>query len=496
MNFFRNIADFIQSAMSQPNSINFGLLERAAQDISQQLDQFMGEHSFDEFKPNVAVFGENSTGKSTFLNALLGTKDQFKMGLGETTQKVTVLYKGSYPDFESNFSVGRVKAGYDYLNYMNLLDVPGFGQTFSHEDLRRLLNSVDVLFWVVDTSRGFKKDDLEFLQALKGSDAKIIVILNKIDALCDENAETEELISEIMKQVEQVNKLFKEQVLSDRLVAVFTFSALKALVGKIKGSSPTLDILEFFMKKVLLTTVFITSFKKYSEFAVEEIIIDVNAFWEDKTCYNARIDCNRNVQLLEADLKNNISFFDSINPFSSKDGKAKPIVIKYQERLSDAITSRCRSLYEFANYESKKTINKIKIFSMFSDNKFVPSLTLDINLNQFSIVNILEEVSDEYFFGDAYSEDIVNRFKLYSEDMTNRNLNLVREHMSEQLLNYTDALQKYCIQYGDIMNKNLADNANKIQKNLIILLISTLIGSLDDKVQTDILSLRNKISSL
>lgn len=495
MSLFRNIADFIQSVMSEPNAINFGQLHQAAQDISQQLDQFMAGHSFDNFKPNVAVFGENSTGKSTFLNALLGTKDQFVMGLGETTQKVTALYKGQCPDFEVSLNIEKVEADYDYLNYMNLLDVPGFGQTFSHDDLGHLLTAIDVLFWVVDTSSGFKKDDLEFLQALKGSEGKIIVILNKIDALCNEHTDSKLLISEINKQVEQVNKLFNEQELNQRLVAIFTFSALKSLVGKIKGSSPALDVLEFFMKKVLLTTVFMLSFQKYSLSEIEKLVLEVEIFYIDKAC-DAKVDIDTISQLLEADLKNNISFFDSINPFSSKDDKAKPIVIKYQDKLHGAITRRCKSLYEFANYESKKTIDKIKIFSMFSDDEFIPTFNLDINLNQFSIVDVLEEVSDQYFLGDSYAEDIVNRFKDYSEDITERNLDSVSEHITDKMLIYTESLENYCRQYNKALNNNLSSKIHNIQSNLIILLIYSLTDELGAEAKKDIVNLRNTLLSL
>ncbi|WP_198145908.1 GTPase [Desulfonatronovibrio magnus] len=464
--------------------------------MSQQLDQFMGGHSFDEFKPSVAVFGENSTGKSTFLNALLGTKDQFKMGLGETTQKVTALYRDHCPDLDPSLNIEMVRADYDYLNYMNLLDVPGFGQTFSHDDLSHLLTAIDVLFWVVDTSSGFKKDDLEFLQALKGSDAKIIVILNKIDALCNERTDSKVLISEINKQVKQVNKLFQEQDLSDRLVAIFTFSALKSLVGKIKESSPALDVLEFFMKKVLLTTVFMLSFQKFSLSEIEELVLKVDDFYFDKTRYNAKVDIGTITQLLEADLKNNISFIDSINPFSSKDDKARPIVIKYQDRVHDAITKRCKSLYEFANYESKKTIDRIKIFSTFSDDEFIPSFTLDINLNHFSIVNVLEEVSDQYFLGDSYAEDIVNRFKDYSEDITERNLNSVSEHISEKMLVYAESLQEYCIQYSKKLNSSLVSKLHKVQNNLIILLIHSLTGDISVEDKIHLVNLRNTLLSL
>ncbi len=304
------------------NTYDFHQFSNNYRDLCEELDEFISKHDFSIYKPDVGVFGENSTGKSTFLNAMLGTKE-FETGMGETTKEITALYNNSKPNYIEDVDVVYKKRKHKHLKYMNLFDIPGFGKDFNHERLRQILTYMDIVFWSVDSSSSIKKSDLDFLQHIKNLEIKVIIIFNKIDAVSNPVA-GDAIIDEIDKQIDEVEKLFSKEKLSNNLIAVFPFSATSSLANTIKeGEENALTLIDSMVNNILLYAVFIESYRGY---------VFNNIYFDNmRDVLDVKLRKMENIPrqvsvVLKNRLKKKISAFDSVIPWSSKDGNAKPLV--------------------------------------------------------------------------------------------------------------------------------------------------------------------------
>ncbi|AUN94380.1 GTPase Era [Pseudazoarcus pumilus] len=120
----------------------------------------------------VAIVGRPNVGKSTLLNRLIGQKISIVSRKAQTTRhRVT----GIRSDEDAQFV---------------FVDTPGF-QTRHRNALNRTMNrsvtqalaDVDVVFFVIEAGR-FTEDDRKVLELLP-EDAKVVLVINKIDRLKD-----------------------------------------------------------------------------------------------------------------------------------------------------------------------------------------------------------------------------------------------------------------------------------------------------------------------
>jgi len=81
------------------------------------------------------------------------------------------------------------------------------------------------------------------LENIKGLDTKVIVVLNKIDAI-SENDEIENLLKEINAEISKIKTFFKDENVMENLVTIFPFSATKSLVGTVKGERGAFKIID------------------------------------------------------------------------------------------------------------------------------------------------------------------------------------------------------------------------------------------------------------
>jgi GTPase len=119
----------------------------------------------------VAIVGRPNTGKSTLLNALVGEK------IAATTRK---------PQTTRHRILGIVSRGADQLI---LVDTPGI-DTRSEKLLGRMLNEsaravladCDAVMFVVEADR-WEAGDAQILDMLKKANAKVVLVINKVDRL-------------------------------------------------------------------------------------------------------------------------------------------------------------------------------------------------------------------------------------------------------------------------------------------------------------------------
>jgi len=123
----------------------------------------------------IAIVGRPNVGKSTLMNRLIGVKVSIVSNKAQTTRH---RVSGIYTDDSAQFV---------------FVDTPGF-QTKHLNALNRTMNrtvtqslaEVDLVFFVVEADR-FGEADEQVLELLP-KDGKVILVINKVDALADKNA--------------------------------------------------------------------------------------------------------------------------------------------------------------------------------------------------------------------------------------------------------------------------------------------------------------------
>ena len=168
---------------------------------------------------NVMIMGEFSTGKSSFINALIG-QEILKTNDTPTTAVITKISYGNsdkvlvhYVDgrleeettkkFEKLTSVTKNKKKnkihenisyverfipVDYLKNINIIDSPGLNDTCKEhvEVTKRFVNNTDMILWIFTIQNAGTKSEVEALENLSEY-LKPIGIVNKIDMLDDED---------------------------------------------------------------------------------------------------------------------------------------------------------------------------------------------------------------------------------------------------------------------------------------------------------------------
>ena len=235
---------------------------------------------FDRNSINISVVAEVSSGKSTFLNALIFGKKVLDAKMGETTAKVFKISYGEDENLDTlkqkikdinsttkdsisndNFDIKNInidnyiidlKADNENLKKgIVLYDTPGFG-TLNERVMSKLItesvNRSDAVILLLDISKGLKKDEARFIEEALSyiEENKRFIVLNKFDATFDEDDDMDEIQEQIDKVVEDTKKdLSKMSQNIDKSVLdkqTYYLSATKALRGKSKNES---DVLEF-----------------------------------------------------------------------------------------------------------------------------------------------------------------------------------------------------------------------------------------------------------
>ncbi len=172
---------------------------------------------FDEHAFHLVVAGEFKRGKSTLINALLGV-DLLPTGVVPLTSVVTQLrYEdvaavhvhldsgeqrsvpiGTLADYvtergnpENAKRVSEVVVGYpaEWLKSgLRLVDTPGVGSVHGHNSdvTQRYLPMADAVVFVISADQPLSRNELDFLERVKGYAGKVFCVLNKIDYLSAE----------------------------------------------------------------------------------------------------------------------------------------------------------------------------------------------------------------------------------------------------------------------------------------------------------------------
>jgi ribosome biogenesis GTPase A len=144
--------------------------------------------------PFLMVFvGPFSSGKTSLINALLGDSDLLAVGPVPTTDHISILRWGEESQrMRSGDDVESVFYDSPLLKKVSFVDTPGLESVFqTHEETtRRFLHRSDVVLLVMLATQAMTARNHEYLQMLQDFGKKVLIVVNQVDLLTAEEAET------------------------------------------------------------------------------------------------------------------------------------------------------------------------------------------------------------------------------------------------------------------------------------------------------------------
>ncbi len=141
----------------------------------------------------LVIVGEFNSGKSAFVNALLGA-DIAEEGVTPTTDRITVLRHAEEP-VERSRRDGVFEKGYpnEFLREISIVDTPGTNAIIRHhEELSRgFVPRSDLVLFVTSAERPLTESERGYLELIRDWGKKILLVINKADLLADEGKREE-----------------------------------------------------------------------------------------------------------------------------------------------------------------------------------------------------------------------------------------------------------------------------------------------------------------
>jgi len=131
----------------------------------------------------LVVVGEFNSGKSAFINALLGQK-LLKEGVTPTTTQINVLRFGEQPEHQvEGDHLHTITAPVKLLAELNIVDTPGTNAIIrQHEAItQQFVPRSDLVLFVTSADRPFTESERAFLEKIRDWGKKVLIVLNKID---------------------------------------------------------------------------------------------------------------------------------------------------------------------------------------------------------------------------------------------------------------------------------------------------------------------------
>ncbi len=166
---FSNLIAFLTSFQAPPADID--LVQQTLGDIE---ELFL-----------LVIVGEFNSGKSAFINALLGAEVSTE-GVTPTTDKITILRYSPEPT-QRERREGVVERGYpsEFLRQIAIVDTPGTNAIVRHhEELSRgFVPRSDLVLFVTSADRPYTESEREYLELIRDWGKKIVLVINKVDLL-------------------------------------------------------------------------------------------------------------------------------------------------------------------------------------------------------------------------------------------------------------------------------------------------------------------------
>jgi len=176
----------------------------------------------------LVVVGEYNSGKSTFINALLGD-EVFAMGDLPTTRAISILRYGEAGPAESiDEHVQLYHYPLEVLRDLDIVDTPGTNsiERMEEEITREFVPRADLVLFVTSLLQPLTASELDFLTHIREWGKKVVFVVNGID-----RRNTDE-------QLDRVREYLTREVtarLGASVPSLYFISALQALRGKLSA---------------------------------------------------------------------------------------------------------------------------------------------------------------------------------------------------------------------------------------------------------------------
>ena len=208
----RNFLNDLQLGFVE-NNVSKDDLDSLKQSIRQLDDLFL-----------LVIVGEFNSGKSAFINALIG-QALLKEGVTPTTSQINILRYGEKSEqhlVEKDQTV--LLFPVDLLSELSIVDTPGTNAIMrQHEELtNHFVPRADLVLFVTSVDRPFTESERNFMQSIRDWGKKVVIILNKIDILT-----SDEELAQVVHFVQE-----NAQALMGRTPEIFPVSARLAIKAK------------------------------------------------------------------------------------------------------------------------------------------------------------------------------------------------------------------------------------------------------------------------
>jgi len=180
----------------------------------------------------LVVAGEFNSGKSSLLNALLGS-DFLKEGVTPTTERIHLISYGPEARLQPQSpEVALVELPHPLLKEVRLVDTPGTNAILQHHQVltQKFLPRADLILFVTSADRPFTQSEADFLGFIRAWGKKVVLIVNKIDLLSA--AELQQVLEFVRKGADQT---------LGHVPPIFAVSARRARKGEAASHIPELE---------------------------------------------------------------------------------------------------------------------------------------------------------------------------------------------------------------------------------------------------------------
>ena len=133
----------------------------------------------------LVIVGEFNSGKSAFVNALLGAEIATE-GVTPTTDRITLLRHSEEPE-RRELREGILEKGYpnEFLREISIVDTPGTNAIIRHhEELSRsFVPRSDLVLFITSAERPLTESERGYLELIRDWGKKILLVVNKSDLL-------------------------------------------------------------------------------------------------------------------------------------------------------------------------------------------------------------------------------------------------------------------------------------------------------------------------
>ena len=193
----------------------------------------------------IVVAGEYNSGKSAFINVLLG-ENYLKTGITPTTEDITILRYGKTCEI-TKISAGEtlMHLPAPMLQSVSIVDTPGTNAIQrEHERLTTdFIPRSDLVLFITSVDRPFTESERIFLETIRNWGKKIAILMNKMDILNSEE-DKDEVMDFVKKNATQLLGVEPR---------IFLISARDALKHKLQFNQPDpyLSKVESFIESTL-----------------------------------------------------------------------------------------------------------------------------------------------------------------------------------------------------------------------------------------------------